>query len=170
MDTLLSVPQYDFNWQHIYQLSEPLPLSDVGSITADVVFDNSSENPFNPDPSKYVTWGDQTWEEMAIGFFDVSVPRNPAANEIEQKTPAAIKADAEAEQVKQRKIEAKIDKTVTAFFERFDANKDGTILKDELPLALQSKRAYLRFDTDGKPGLSAEEIADQARRRFEKRE
>jgi len=62
-EILLSVPKYDFNWQHIYQLSEPMPLSDIRSITADIVFDNSSANPFNPDPSKYVTWGDQTWED-----------------------------------------------------------------------------------------------------------
>ena len=168
-DVLLSVPQYDFNWQHIYQLSEPLPLSDVGSITAEVVFDNSSQNPFNPDPEKYVTWGDQTWEEMAIGFFDVSVPRKPNANKV-SKTPAATKADAEADQTKQLKLRAEIDAVVSDFFERFDANKDQVVTKDELPLALQSKRGYSKFNTDGEPGLSVAEVTEQARQRLEKRE
>ena len=167
-DVLLSVPQYDFNWQHIYQLSKPLPLSDVSSITADVVFDNSSANPFNPDPEEYVTWGDQTWEEMAIGFFDVSVPRKPESVK-DERTPAAIKADAEAEQAKQAKHKAKIDKTVTDFFARFDANEDNIITRDELPLALQSKRGYSRFNTDGEPGLSVLEVTEQAKQLLGKR-
>ena len=168
-DILLSVPEYDFNWQHIYQLSEPLPLSDVGSITVDIVFDNSSQNPFNPDPEKYVTWGDQTWEEMAIGFFDVSVPRETKVSKAEQ-TPAVVEAEADAERKKQAKLQAKIDKTVADFFERFDANKDDIISRDELPLALQSKRGYSRFNTDGEPGLSVAEVTDQARQRFKIRE
>ena len=165
-DILLSVPEYDFNWQHIYQLSKPLPLSDVSSITAEIVFDNSSDNPFNPDPEKYVTWGDQTWEEMAIGFFDVSVPRKPNASKAKQ-TPEVNKADAADEAAEKTKLQAKIDKTVTRFFKRFDANKDNIVSRDELPLALQSKRVHSIFNTDGEPGLTVEEVADQARRKFE---
>ena len=167
-DIILSVPEYDFNWQHIYQLSEPLPLSDVASITADIAFDNSSDNPFNPDPKKYVTWGDQTWEEMAIGFFDVSVPRDPNTKK-KDETSAAKKAEAEVEREKQAKLKSKVDEVVTGFFKRFDTNKDDTIVREELPLALQSKRGYSRFNTDGKPGLTRDEVAKYARERFGKR-
>ena len=167
-EILLSVPEYDFNWQHIYQLNKPLPLSDVRSITAEIVFDNSSQNPFNPDPSKYVMWGDQTWEEMAIGFFDVSVPRNPDESK-ETTKPAAKKAEAEVERAKQTKLQAEVDRTVSRFFKRFDANGDDVVTKDELPIALQSKRGYSRWNTDGKPGLSVEEVTQEAMQSIEKR-
>ena len=167
-EILLSVPKYDFNWQHIYQLSEPMPLSDIRSITADIVFDNSSANPFNPDPSKYVTWGDQTWEEMAIGFFNISVPRKSVEKKIEQSSDE-VQALAKAAQAKQVKLQAKIDKFVKDYFERFDANKDGTIMRDELPLSVQSSRGYSRFNTDGERGLTVAEVAEQARRRFAKK-
>lgn len=72
-ETLLSVPHYNFNWQLTYDLAEPklLPKGTVIECTAH--YDNSANNPFNPDPSKKVFPGEQTWEEMMIGFFDVAV-------------------------------------------------------------------------------------------------
>ena len=161
-EILLNVPEYDFNWQHIYQFSEPVPLADVGSITAEIVFDNSAANPFNPDPEKYVTWGDQTWEEMAIGFFDISVPRKRDNDQLLGESDQPTEAE-------QEKLEAKVDKVVNDFFERFDADKDGLILRPELPLAIQGRRAYSRYNTDGKRGLTRDEVAAEARRRFEKR-
>ncbi|HIA61477.1 MAG TPA: redoxin domain-containing protein [Planctomycetaceae bacterium] len=69
--TLLSVPFYDFNWQHEYRFAEPVYLPKGTVIECTAHFDNSQENPANPEPSKWVTWGDQTWEEMMIGFFTV---------------------------------------------------------------------------------------------------
>ena len=74
-EVILDVPNYDFNWQHAYQLKNPIPLSNLDRLRFDVAFDNSSKNPVNPNPSEYVTWGDQTWEEMAVAFFEVSEPR-----------------------------------------------------------------------------------------------
>ena len=163
---LLSVPEYDFNWQHNYQLSEPIELADVRTITAEIVFDNSAANPFNPDPSKYVTWGDQTWEEMAIGFFDISVPRKPdtAARKRVLQMPAESTEDELA------KLEAKVENVVKDFFERFDADEDGIILRSELPLAMRTGgRGYSKFNTDGERGLTRDEVAAEARRRLEKR-
>ncbi|MDB4766767.1 redoxin domain-containing protein, partial [bacterium] len=72
---LVKVPRYDFNWQHRYEFTEPLPLSKFRQFKGMVEFDNSVDNPFNPDPNQFVSWGDQTWEEMAIAFFDIAVPR-----------------------------------------------------------------------------------------------
>jgi peroxiredoxin len=68
-EILLDVPKYDFNWQIRYLLSEPklLPKGTVMHCTA--YFDNSSDNLANPDPTETVRWGDQTWEEMMIGWF-----------------------------------------------------------------------------------------------------
>ena len=68
-ETLLSVPNYDFNWQHRYRFAKPkfLPRGTVIECTAH--YDNSSENPANPEATKPVRWGDQTFEEMMIGFF-----------------------------------------------------------------------------------------------------
>jgi peroxiredoxin len=66
---LLDVPKYDFNWQHTYALAEPLPLAAGDKITITAVYDNSKDNPFNPDPAKRVKWGDQTFEEMMVGYL-----------------------------------------------------------------------------------------------------
>ena len=69
-EILLSVPQYDFNWQSAYRLKEPKRLPAGTRIECVAHYDNSKGNPANPDPSKQVTWGDQTWEEMMIGYVD----------------------------------------------------------------------------------------------------
>ena len=72
--TLLSVPKYDFNWQLFYFLDQPLVMPKGTRIECTAHFDNSPNNPANPDPSKEVRWGDQSWEEMMIGWFDVTIP------------------------------------------------------------------------------------------------
>lgn len=69
-ETLLSVPKYDFNWQASYTLATPKEIPAGATIECTAWFDNSKGNPFNPDPTKRVTWGNQTWEEMMIGFLD----------------------------------------------------------------------------------------------------
>ena len=76
-ETLLSVPKYDFNWQITYQLATPKLLPKGTNLEVIAHFDNSTANKFNPDPTKDVRWGDQTWEEMMIGFFSTVAP--PAA-------------------------------------------------------------------------------------------
>ena len=71
---LLSVPQYDFNWQHGYRFVEPLTLSRGSKIECVAHFDNSDGNPHNPDPTKMVRFGEQTWEEMMIGYVEYYRP------------------------------------------------------------------------------------------------
>lgn len=70
---VLSVPRYDFNWQTNYILKEPLRLPKGTKIECVAHFDNSENNPNNPNPKARVRWGDQTWEEMMIGFVDYYV-------------------------------------------------------------------------------------------------
>jgi hypothetical protein len=71
--TLLRIPRYDFFWQLSYRRATPIPLKAGAILQAVATFDNSKNNPHNPDPSATVTWGEQTWAEMMIGFFDVAV-------------------------------------------------------------------------------------------------
>ncbi|HEV3083867.1 MAG TPA: hypothetical protein VGY66_29060 [Gemmataceae bacterium] len=67
---LLSVPHFDFGWQTSYRLAAPVRLPKGTRIHCTAHFDNSAANPANPDPKKRVVWGDQTWEEMMIGWVD----------------------------------------------------------------------------------------------------
>ncbi len=68
--TLLDIPAYDFNWQLVYILREPIDLPAGTKITATGWFDNSDKNPANPDPKAKVRFGEQTWEEMQIGYVN----------------------------------------------------------------------------------------------------
>ncbi len=74
-ETLLRIPHYSFFWQLSYRLAEPVPLHAGDVLQALATFDNSRANPHNPDPDSAVTWGEQTWAEMMVGFFDVAVDR-----------------------------------------------------------------------------------------------
>lgn len=69
-ETLLDIPKYDFNWQLRYEYAETkrIPAGSVMKITA--IYDNSADNPANPDPTKNVRWGKQTSDEMMIGYFE----------------------------------------------------------------------------------------------------
>jgi hypothetical protein len=73
-EVALSVPAYDFGWQSYYTLKEPMILPKGTKIDCLAHYDNSADNPSNPDPTKAVRWGDQTFEEMMIGYIDVDVP------------------------------------------------------------------------------------------------
>jgi peroxiredoxin len=75
-EVMLSIPAYDFGWQSYYTLAEPLNLPKGTKIDCLAHFDNSEKNPYNPDPSKLVRWGDQTFEEMMIGYVDIDLPRD----------------------------------------------------------------------------------------------
>ena len=68
-ETLLSVPAYNFNWQRRYVLAEPRAIPAGSTLTVLAGFDNSAANPANPDPENPVYWGEQSFEEMLIGYF-----------------------------------------------------------------------------------------------------
>jgi thiol-disulfide isomerase/thioredoxin len=67
---LIDVPRYDFNWQNSYVFAEPVKLREGSRLKCRAVYDNSENNPSNPDPSQTVGWGDQTWEEMLVAQFE----------------------------------------------------------------------------------------------------
>jgi len=79
--TILSVPNYDFDWQTDYNFKEPLKLPQGTRLHATAWYDNSSRNKSNPDPKQDVWWGDQTYEEMMFTGLTYSVdPARPGAN------------------------------------------------------------------------------------------
>ncbi len=72
-ETVLWVPRYDFGWQTTYELAEPKQIPRGTKMYCVAHFDNSADNYANPDPAKEVTWGEQTWEEMMFGWFEMAL-------------------------------------------------------------------------------------------------
>ena len=88
--TILRVPQYNWHWQLWYNLSEPIDLPAGARIECTAHFDNSANNPENPDPTKTVTWGQQNWDEMMVGFFNlVYDPKISPKDLLPDKAPVA---------------------------------------------------------------------------------
>jgi peroxiredoxin len=85
-EVLLDVPHYDFNWQNGYELVEPKRIPAGSRMFCEASFDNSTKNLANPDPTKSVRWGDQTWEEMMIGYFDVALADQDLTKAKERRT------------------------------------------------------------------------------------
>ena len=143
-EVLLDVPRYDFNWQTEYRLTNPLTLPPGTRIHAVAHFDNSATNPSNPDPNKTVSWGDQSWDEMMIGYFTIAVPAaiEIAVPESDLRGPAEVAADSER---KTRKM-----------FRRLDANGDAALTIGEVPLAM--KAAFWSTDKDGSGTVSEGEF------------
>lgn len=82
--TILSVPKYDFNWQTDYVFTKPIHLAKGTKLRTSAWYDNSAGNKANPDPTKDVTWGDQTWEEMQFTAFTFTIDE-PAAKTLAQE-------------------------------------------------------------------------------------
>jgi hypothetical protein len=79
---LLAVPHYSYGWQLSYYLRDPIKLPAGTAIECTAHFDNSSGNPDNPDPTKAVRFGAQSWDEMMIGYFEVAVDLNIGMREL----------------------------------------------------------------------------------------
>lgn len=80
-EILLSVPRYNFNWQVYYYPVAPLAIPKGTRIEAVAHYDNSAKNLRNPDPSKEVRFGEQTWDEMMNAFFDFTVDSQRVSSE-----------------------------------------------------------------------------------------
>ncbi len=142
-EILLDIPNYDFNWQHTYGLPEPMPIPEGSKIECTAVFDNSENNPSNPAPEKWVSWGDQTWEEMMIGYFHYAQPVNAAEAALSKSDLAKLK-----ELVRSRGTErilkqldsdsngeltrAEVPEKYHVLFRRLDADNDSVLTRDEL--------------------------------------
>lgn len=72
-EILVSVPDYNFNWQYLYKLAEPTALPKGSVVLVEGIYDNTFQNPFNPDPSQQLHYGIQSTDEMLIGFFNYTL-------------------------------------------------------------------------------------------------
>ena len=97
-EVILSVPNYDFNWQTDYVFEQPLKLPKGTRIHAVAWYDNSAANKSNPDPTKDVGWGDQTWEEMMFTGIVYSIDGVKPGENYQARTWAAATATAVNEQ------------------------------------------------------------------------
>ncbi|MFN7924181.1 MAG: thiol-disulfide isomerase [Bryobacteraceae bacterium] len=75
-EALIRVPNYDFHWQTTYDLKHQVAVQPGGRIDCAAWFDNSANNKWNPDPGKSIVWGDQSWDEMHIGFTEIAFDAN----------------------------------------------------------------------------------------------
>ncbi len=142
-EVLLDVPRYDFNWQTCYVLSHPRPLSRGVILHCRATFDNSSTNLANPDPDRSVTWGEQSWDEMMIGFCDLIVPITKdrrSAHELITAGPDIVGLFDLADQDGDRcvtRAESESHPQVREAFPVVDLDQNGQV---ELPEALQAMR------------------------------
>ena len=157
---LLNVPRYDFNWQHTYELIQPLSFADVNSLEFTATFDNSTDNPFNPNPNEYVMWGDQTWEEMAVAFFEVARPRKPdnaIETSVKEFFPIASNESKETPTVAQITF-------ADEYLKKFDKNKDSMVSFAEVPRIVQDY-SFHRLDKDGDRMITRDELIAAAKGR-----
>jgi hypothetical protein len=84
-ETLFNVPNYDFNWQTMYYFAKPKVLPRGTKLEVAATWDNSINNPNNPDPKAEVHWGDQSWEEMLLGLTLLQIDTNTDLNTLFQK-------------------------------------------------------------------------------------
>jgi hypothetical protein len=83
-ELLLSVPKYDFNWQTEYRLTTPKTVPAGTWLLCNGAHDNSAHNPNNPDPTKRVHWGAQSFEEMFMGFMNVAELPSGSTNLVQE--------------------------------------------------------------------------------------
>lgn len=87
-ETILNVPVYNWHWQLWYNLADAIDLPRGTKIECTAHFDNSPNNPENPDPTKTVIWGQQSWDEMMVGFFNLKFDAKMSAAEL--RSPGAV--------------------------------------------------------------------------------
>jgi len=134
-EILLDVPDYDFNWQTDYQLTERLKLPAGTSILGEATFDNSEHNLNNPDPTKWVSFGEQTWDEMMIGYFHVAIPIDPDTGRAKA---SVLPKDSRERMPSPKEI-----------FARLDRDGDGSLTKDDLPERMRPYFMLLDTNKDG---------------------
>ncbi len=145
---LLNVPRYDFNWQTSYQLAQPITIPAGYRIDCEATFDNSADNPANPDPTATVRWGDQSFEEMMIGFFEVAAPVGSLRPE---------------DHIEDAKAGLRMESLAFAqrLFEKHDqihGDGDGKLRRSELP----DNFAFDRYDQNKDEVLTGKEVFQAA--------
>jgi hypothetical protein len=134
---LLSVPKYDFNWQRSYAFSEPKIIPAGSRLIYTSVFDNSAQNPGNPDPGRVVPWGLQSWDEMLYGDILFSWNEETAVEPIHDHGRMQIAQmfgfmDANQDAIFQwEEMSEKMRQSLEPRFSELDRNGDGGLSIDE---------------------------------------
>jgi mono/diheme cytochrome c family protein len=130
---LLNVPKYDFNWQRMYEFAEPIKVPAGSKLIATYIYDNSKRNPANPDPSKEVVWGDQSFEEMFFTqlryrWVDETAANQTGYDEEMLKTRLVGMMDANIDdKIQVGELKGGIGDAIRPRFAQADANGDGGI-------------------------------------------
>jgi len=145
---LLDIPHYDFNWQLRYELRDPVDAPRGATLHGTAWYDNSSGNPANPDPTREVRWGEQTYEEMMLGYVEYYLvdedPTKP--DELDgAAVPRGGRAGGPGGAFRGRPGGAVFDRLLA----QFDADDDGRIRKDEVPDRLHPQFDRLDRSQDG---------------------
>lgn len=140
---LLDIPRYDFNWQTAYRVAQPLKIAAGAKILCDAAFDNSAKNLNNPDPTARVRWGDQTTDEMMIGYFDILIPKGGNGPS----------ADREAHR---RELVGRVLRD--GLVKRLDGNADGKLQRSEVPQRWQNQFDLLDQNQDNE--ITTEELKE----------
>ena len=140
-EPLINIPAYDFNWQTNYQLSTSKTLPANTVIHCKAAFDNSEDNLANPDPDATVYWGEQTFEEMLIGYFSVATPVTANRGGLNPFT--------------RQKVIAELN---WLFFEELDGDEDGKLASDEVGQGIWAFAKLAGIDRDGNEMLSSQEL------------
>lgn len=136
-ETLLDIPAYDFNWQTTYVLKEPKLIPSGTKLVCTAAWDNSEKNLSNPDPSATVSWGDQTFEEMMIGFYVATYPKGQVPR---LPTGVGFGAPPEPEDI----------------FKSMDQNDDGKLVQEEMPARMAERFKLMDMNKDG--GVTLDEL------------
>jgi hypothetical protein len=140
---LLAMPRYDFNWQREYTFATPEKIPAGSKLIAHYWYDNSTQNPANPDPKKRVVWGDQSWEEMfytAIRYRWTDETSSHLTNYddlMDQTRLLAMFDDNMDGKIEQAEFKGELGDKLKPYFAQMDQNKSGGVENAELMAALK---------------------------------
>ncbi len=163
-EVLLDIPRYDFNWQLLYRYAEPLYVRAGSTVQFTAWYDNSRNNPANPDPTKEVRWGQQTYDEMHLGYVEYIVPSSKLGDPNPLNPRNRIRGA-----IRDALIGGATNRpnVGNALFLQIDANGDGIVTRDEVQAKYPNNPAasttiFDRLDKDKNDTLSKVEFSKLA--------
>lgn len=153
---LLALPRYDFSWQRDYTFAEPVKVPAGSKLIAHFRYDNSKRNPANPDPSKTVVWGDQSWEEMfyvAIRYRWVDETSKKLVKYDDELNGARMMGmldDNVDGKLQKAELRGRVGTMLGQYFAQLDKDGDGALDKTELAAAqgmMQNRRRQQQATT-----------------------
>ncbi len=158
---LITLPRYDFGWQGHYNFAEPIKIPAGSKLIAHYVYDNSKSNPHNPDPSKTVVWGEQSWEEMfftRIRYRWMDETSKHLVNYDDALEQGALMGMLDSNmdgKIQKSELKGQIGAMLLGKWDIIDANHDGVIDANELAAAQKMMGGGHRHEEAAAPAASA---------------